>query len=105
MEFAKKLCIPPPQKLHIRPFPISAPIAPICKRSKCASCMDDVIVFHRSISTFFKLKGWIHCQLFACTLSKCFGPFGFPWILLLLEILVTFGPTKFKYLQGRNKHH
>ena len=49
MEFAKKICIPPPQKLHIRPFPISAPIAPICKRSKCASCMDDVMVFHRSI--------------------------------------------------------
>ena len=47
MEFAKKIYIP----THILPSPVIVPIAPIYVKdaSKCASCMDDVIVFYRSI--------------------------------------------------------
>ena len=47
------------------------------------------VVLHRNIPPLLELKAGVHGQLLPGGLSEGFGPLGFAWVLLLLEVLVT----------------
>ena len=49
------------------------------------------VIFNWNIPSLLKLKARIHSQLLPCRLPEGFGPLGLAWVLLLLEVLMTFG--------------
>lgn len=103
------------------PHHLSFPRAP-CYTSQVCFCVSQTqnsyperehvlfIYFCVYVNTYMQFQMYFyfvsshHCQLLSCSLSECFGPSGFSWVSLLLEVFDTFWSAESECLHWQRKH-